>query len=489
MRTLRLLGLVAGLGVCAPSLASEPVLLAPVVPASSDDAGVADVVENQTRERLLSDGWVVLDAETVAPVVNATALDACATEPIPCAQGVLVGLPIRLAIAARLDRIGDTLIGHVEIVAPGGAAPLATVNVPVVPGNEHLFALEVSRLASQATDGMDPASADLLAAAARLIAGPDPAMGSGSGSATPVAPVAPASAPAPAGRDRRASGRPEGRAPARSPSAGPPPVVGDTVEERIEGTGVRKRRLAGSVRHFMKSGMDPRDYLYRAMPHAGQLILEARAGFGMGDVDRQVLLRIEEQEGALNNAWYREGPAAASNFQGSAYIGFAPVTVLDIGVLVGFQYANRVYDTGTITLDNLGDFDRRMVRAPDVVQALDIIVQPRLRLYVVPVGPAKPYIVGGAELKVFNDYQGNDTFIVPAGGWIQGAVGGGGVLIDPGPVVGLFAEGTYARHFGDRSATITGTSNGSWDWADGEDPPAASNGATVAITGGVQFRL
>ena len=466
------MGLAALLAIPASAQASEPVLLAPVQAASAEDAAVAAVVEQKTRDQLLGEGWVVLDSNVVAPVVNGEALERCAMEPVTCAQGVLVGLPVRLAAAARLDRIGDTLIGHVELVAPGGTSPLATVNIPIVSGNEHLFALEVMRLTRGTLEGMDPASSELLAAAARLIAGPDPAPAAPAAS-VPAAPAPKVGAPPP-------PATPESKAPV---------VRGDTVPERLEGTGVRRRRIAGSGRHFLKSNLDPRDYLYRAMPHAGQLILEARAGYAQGDVDRQILLRIEQQGSSVNNAWYREGPALASNFRGSAFIGFAPITALDFGVLVGFQYANRQYTTGTIFLEEDGALDRRVTRAPGVEQALDILLQPRLRVYVVPVGPAKPYIVGGAEFKVFNDYIGDGTFIVPPGGWIPGAVGGAGVVIDPGPVMGLFAEGTYTMHFGSRAALLTESSEPGWGWADGEAPADVNRGHTIAVVGGVQFRL
>ena len=213
-----------------------------------------------------------------------------------------------------------------------------------------------------------------------------------------------------------------------APEAEPPAVEEGQAEPggpatlSLEGTGVRKGQLAGSMRHFRRSGLDPRDYLYKAMPHAGRLLVEFRAGFGMGDVDRQALLRVETRSGAQSNSWYREGPASSSNLQGSLYLGYAPITTLDVGVVLGFHYANRAYDTGSYDVRDDDTLLLRDIQAAELLPALDLTIQPRVRGYVVPVGPAKPYLVGGAEFKVFDDYDltqsGDLTY--PEPGWRLG---------------------------------------------------------------------
>ena len=120
-------------------MAAEPVFLAPVRAIAPDDAALAGAVEQATRAKLLEDGFIVLDQTSVDGLVNADRLATCAAEPAVCAEVVMKGLPVRVGALARLERVESTVLGHVELMAPGAAAPLATVDVPIVPGNEHLL--------------------------------------------------------------------------------------------------------------------------------------------------------------------------------------------------------------------------------------------------------------------------------------------------------------------------------------------------------------
>ena len=116
------------------------------------------------------------------------------------------------------------------------------------------------------------------------------------------------------------------------------------------------------------------------------------------------------------------------------------------------------------------------------------MIQPRVRGYLAPVGPAKPFLFTGAEFRFFDAYNIEQpetlTYPVPQGGSIPGWVGGGGLMIDPGPIVGLFFEASYCLHFGERSRLVQ---QGSWVH---DVPQAPENaGYTIGLTGGVQFRL
>ena len=91
------------------------------------------------------------------------------------------------------------------------------------------------------------------------------------------------------------------------------------------------------------------------------------------------------------------------------------------------------------------------------------------------------------DLRVFDKYKITSTTIQypePEAGVIPGVTAGGGLLVDPGPIVGFFLEGNYTRHFGLRAAAAE--TGDFW-----EERPPAPNGsmATVAVVGGVQFRL
>jgi hypothetical protein len=238
--------------------------------------------------------------------------------------------------------------------------------------------------------------------------------------------------------------------------------------------------------------MDARDWLYRATPHAGRVTFEVRAGLGMGDVDRFADVRAALENGVQTQAWYQEGPSYARRPRGEIFLGYAPLTFLDVGVLFGLQYSGRDLTTG---LARAGEGEGEALgSAPvdvselDDIQAVQLHVQPRVRGYLVPTGPAKPYLMTGIEVKVFDTYRIEQPvgvlYPIPPGGSTAGWVGGAGLLIDPSPIMGVFFEGAYIPHFGLRAAT---TSEGLW--AGAIPTPQEARGWTASLMGGVQFRL
>lgn len=439
----------------ATATAGEPVFLAPIVAGHPDDRGVVDRAQEETRERLLGRGWVVLDADSVAAVVPRTEVSYCGIQPLQCASAVLPLLPVRVGVMARVDRVGQELVGHVEYVAPNGKSAMRSVDLSVLTGSEDLFADEIVRVLGEVVAPLDSAPAEIITDATRVVSGQvDPTAG----------PVASAGAPAPR------------REPVDLPKG-------------LDTAGVARRRFAGARQRLSRSGLHPLDFIHRSTPHAGQAVIELRAGFGWGDVDRQVYFRDEVRDGETTNRWYREAPAEGTDFLGGGYIGYAPITALDFGVLFGFQYASRVVNAQTLTLTGPGDTPDREEPALSLVQAIDVVVQPRVRLYAVALGPVKPYVVAGGELKRFQGYEVPVEAIGPPGGWIPGAVGGLGVVLDPGPLVGFFAEGTYTLHFGPRTAEVTDSGPTEWQWLASEPPLSDNLGGTITVTGGVQFRL
>jgi hypothetical protein len=270
------------------------------------------------------------------------------------------------------------------------------------------------------------------------------------------------------------------------------------LEPILEGTGIHKRHMYGLEQNFRKSGLDPRDWLFRSMSHSGRFTAEIRAGLGIGDTDRWAAMRVVSREDGSQNATYLESPSPARRPRGSIYVGYAPAAMIDIGAMVGLQWGSRRTSTGVFQTDANGD----LLREPSIseeqdVQAVQLVLQPRVRGYLVPMGPAKPFLFTGAEFRVFNDYlvdqPPNLIYLPPPGGMVPGWVGGGGLLIDPSPIVGLFAEGAITTHFGSRAGvTSPDPATGVSPW-DAEryplpQPPAFAK-YTVTVTGGVQFRL
>jgi hypothetical protein len=223
------------------------------------------------------------------------------------------------------------------------------------------------------------------------------------------------------------------------------------------------------------------------MPHAGRVAFEIRAGIGMGDNDRAADIRVELLDGnEQGDSFYQEGPLSARRPQGGIYLGYAPATMIDIGVAAGLQWGKRTFTTGwtRVSVTNSG----KAISPSTTGDQVMFYIQPRIRGYLVPVGPAKPYLFTGADIRIFDDYDlaQPDTFIypVPPGGVIPGWIGGGGLMIDPSPIVGFFFEGSYTQHFGPRAETAT---FGGW----AHEALAAPIGAgyNIGLTGGVQIRI
>lgn len=488
-----------GLAWSGDALGAEPLFVPAFTPNSPSEAPIARTLERRITKRLRDEGHFVIDAATAATVVDASEIARCAVLPT-CPTQVLPRLPARFSVVARVDRLSDgTLLGHVEYYETARPQPLRVTDAAVVAGQETAFVNEVARTTNELIAEVGPSDDAMRNAARQLLA-----------DAQQAAQPAPTEAPRPPAADAPTVAAPTTPSPPATPQPEPEPdaepVVltgprgdGETphtqpIDVLIADTNVKRRYLVGAERHFKKSGLDPRDYMYVATPHAGRVLFEVRAGFGSGDIDRTAQIRAEvarQGDGVTQtNAFYREGPATGQNFRGEFFLGYAPVTLIDFGVLFGLQYGQRTIRTGVYTRLPSGETETPVGPADDV-QALNIYLQPRLRLFLVPFGPAKPFVVGGGEFRFIDSYQlaGPEgvTFLVPESTVVPGAVVGGGMMIDPGPIVGLFAEATYTRHFGGRAVASEATSMGPWDY----DEPAldATEAATFAINGGVQFRL
>jgi hypothetical protein len=167
--------------------------------------------------------------------------------------------------------------------------------------------------------------------------------------------------------------------------------------------------------------------------------------------------------------------------------------MIDIGVMGALQWGERKTTTAVLTGSSTSTgFVQQPNPTPlQSAEAVQLLLQPRVRGYLVPMGPAKPFLVTGAEIRVFNSYlveqPANLLYPVPTGGVVPGWVGGGGLMIDPGPIVGIFAEGTYTAHFGSRAIYSAPVAATPWPHGALQELPYAKY--TVGITGGVQFRL
>jgi len=151
---------------------------------------------------------------------------------------------------------------------------------------------------------------------------------------------------------------------------------------------------------------------------------------------------------------------------------------------VALQYGKRTLDSGWSDPSGGGR------QSEDTVQAVQFDIQPRLRLYPVRTGVAKPYLAVGVGIRVFDGWRiqevQNVSYAQPPGGASVGPAGAVGLLIDPAPIVGLFVEGGVVKHMGLRAIHAQ---NDPALRPSGAPAPEEPSGYTIGVVGGVQFRL
>ena len=462
--------------------AAEPILVPEFSPGTPNEFTVAIMLGSQVKDRLLADGHIVLDDSVVGPIVGAEATRNCIDLP-SCPTEVLKRLPSRIAVVVRVTRQGPALMAHLELWEQSSVNAVVVRDMAIPAGNEAVLAQEVSMETAALIRKIGPSSDAVLMAAARLIAGQGPAAGPPPAPIVRPAPIAPVPAPLPV------------PVPVPVPWPAPAVVVPSPVPSPASSpngalgpeTGVFQRHVVGSEQHFKNSGMDPRDWVYKNMPHAGRVAFEIRAGLGMGDNDRSADIRVELVDGNdQRDDFYQEGPQSSRRPQGGIYLGYAPATMIDIGIVGGLQWGERSFTTGwtRVSDTNPGSAVSKR-RSGDQVM---VYIQPRLRGYLVPVGPAKPYLFTGADIRFFDDYDlaqpVNFKYPVPAGGTIPGWIGGGGLMLDPSPIAGFFFEGSYSQFFGPRAeAFMYG------NWVHDEIDVPVGVGYNIALTGGIQIRI
>jgi len=478
MRTLgtmfRLLGIGASLALAAPAVAGEPVVLPDVTPGATSDFALAYMLQQKVQVALEREGQIVLTTDAARPIVG-DALDQCA-DVAGCPFAALQQLPASIAVVIRVSRADGAVHGEVSIFDQGGTKALEVRHYIIEPGAETAFAREVAKLTSDVFSLRSPAPADEIMQATKLVKAAEARTETPQTAVVPK-PAEPAPAPAPA--------------PAATPKPAPAPAPRDfsgmSFEERLADTEVAPRHIVGSKHNFMKSNGDPRDWVFKSRSHAGRVIIDVRGGYGFGDIDRSADVRVVvDADGNNTSEWLQEGPVQSQRVRAGMFVGYAPLTWMDAGILVGMQYSQKQLSTGW---RRQGDPTGREGQA-NPVPAVTIDLGARVRLYPVPVGIVKPYLLVGGDARFFDAFHIIDPtnppvdYPDPPGGVVPGVTGGGGLMFDAGPIVGFYAEGSYTYHFGLRSSPAElGTK------PPDAPPPPASIHYTVGVVGGVQFRI
>ncbi len=449
--------------------AAVPIFLPDFTASRPDDFQVTVMLDGLVQERLRGDGHILLGSAAVAKVVGPGLVERCAETP-GCPMDVLPKLPAHISLVVSVGRSGSALVGHIEVYERGMDRPMDVRDVPIASGSEHVFVHEVALAAQAAISAAAPPTPQEMMTAAKIVAGlvspiaADPELDETELPESPVAPVEEIDEPIETDRGR---------------------AVRDM--DKLP-SGLKPRHLAGVRGHYERFEGDPRDWLYKATPHAGRWIVEVRAGLALGDVDRQADLRVQLQGTTVLQSWYQEGPTEARRVQGGVYIGYAPHAFVDFGSVFGLQWGGRELTTGFVKTAADGTIRDSAISDTTLLDSVMFEASPRVRVTVVPTGPAKPYLYAGGLIRYFSAYDVAQpeafAYPLPPGGMTPGLGGGGGLMIDPGPIVGIFFEGGYMRHFG---ANATAQEIGVWDF--GSTPIAPPSQGTASLIGGLQFRL
>ncbi|MGC6507011.1 MAG: hypothetical protein ACON4U_01275 [Myxococcota bacterium] len=207
----------------------------------------------------------------------------------------------------------------------------------------------------------------------------------------------------------------------------------------------RIMRLPMSAQAEYKSQrLGPDEWLEAARVRSGNITLELFSGAVFGDVTHRYDTRIGFDNAKDNVFGIYEYdaflPGYGAIFGGA--IGFMPTWWLEISVAGGAALVQKELSTGweLHRADEVG-----ISTYPyDPVMAGYGELEPRLRFYVMPTGPVKPYVLLGSTMRFYDGYVVQDEADVDyrnrPGGMHAGIMSGGGFAFDSASPIGVFAE-------------------------------------------------
>lgn len=379
------------------------VVLTDFTPASFDEFSVAEDLGHLARMALEDAGLVVLAGDDLNQRVG-TIADTCADEPA-CPGNLWGRVDVARILVGRVEAEGALLRVTVEVYEDGGASPALIYEEVVPPAGAGEFLLRVAESVAPER-GADP-------------------------TVTRVSPgvVEESYEPIETERDRKPA----------------PRLEQVEVEEPVE---LERYRLPLYVqRNFERSGLSVEDWLDEARIRTPAVFLELHGGAIMGDLDRRYDTRVavyDEPNGAYSTrdvyTWetFLNGRGAT----GGVVLGYQATWWLDVGVFGGVQFGNKELSTGVEVWEEGGGSNGEdlLVISPDdvpqQVSAMLGVMEPRLRLYPLAMGPFKPYALIGFNLRFYDAYAVPDdpdtgtVYPTADGGIGFGPTLGGGLAID-----------------------------------------------------------
>jgi hypothetical protein len=228
-----------------------------------------------------------------------------------------------------------------------------------------------------------------------------------------------------------------------------PPRPDEPVRRVADDEERRKMGIPGhSYLAYKASGLSREDWTHKARVRSGKVFVELGGGWGMGDVDRGYGVRVglvEQGEGNFTqdgvSVWSGDGLGQAPGFWGA--IGYAPTWFLETSVAGGAQLGQKYLSTGWECPPGECVEDTTTF-SPEPVQAVQLLVEPRVRIVPLPTGVVKPYLLVAFTLLYHDGFQVEDLEGIDYpdrdGGASFGATGGLGISIDAVAPFSIFAE-------------------------------------------------
>ena len=200
---------------------------------------------------------------------------------------------------------------------------------------------------------------------------------------------------------------------------------------------------------YMNSPFEVSEWLKVQRIRANNVLVEIHLGVSFGDVVRRYDTRIGltpqlQTYGIYEyDSWISGGPGV--NMGGS--IGYAPTWWLETSIYGGVVLYQKELSTGWEVQESPGVvIEDDEVNYDPTTSAVGHI-EPRIRLFMAPSGPVKPYILGSAFIRIFDGYNPPNLEAVEysprPGGVHVGATGGIGLAFDSYSPVGVFLEIPY----------------------------------------------
>ena len=200
---------------------------------------------------------------------------------------------------------------------------------------------------------------------------------------------------------------------------------------------------------YMNSPFEVSEWLKVQRIRANNVLVEIHLGVSFGDVVRRYDTRIGltpqlQTYGIYEyDSWISGGPGV--NMGGS--IGYAPTWWLETSIYGGVVLYQKELSTGWEVQEEPGVvIEDDEVNYDPTTSAVGHI-EPRIRLFMAPSGPVKPYILGSAFIRIFDGYNPPNLEAVEysprPGGVHVGATGGIGLAFDSYSPVGVFLEIPY----------------------------------------------